>query len=1241
MSNSNFTENPAKFLSIFVERMVPDYVREDHPMFVTFMRKYFEYLERETSINGELGEYKQITDLIENVDIDHTLDQFIPEFEKQYLTNIPEKAIGAGVITTEKSFLAKNIKQSYKEKGTVNALDFLFRREFNTEATISYPKDFMLKASGSVWYEPQWVEVSESQEEVQKLYNKKVVGQISGATAFVDIVEGSTMPEHERLLLTQVSGSFIQYEEIWEDVGTSGNTPNKLTVSSEGIIAPSTCYINGVAWSTEYGANVPQTRSACEGLVEEANVKTAVWLPNGYWVDSAGFLSSDRKMQDNDYYQDFSYVIKSDVPIQSYREVLKKLVHPVGLKLFAEYVFESTVPMGTRLPEKYAAYLIYIFSYLDIAVDIFPIGRCDNPVYSDEMTCIDNGSAWSRGKSFKTAHTRHYTWTRPLTFELQEGITIPWSHMRFDGTTRENVVNGVPQGSGVDELIVGGVCSYTAFAQWNVIEEGSTSKVDCINLVQQDALWGVCSDVDVADEAECIANGESWENINYCSDGTYAEKSTCEASGAVWTYADYQWEGTVIETTLSSNFERVRQKVWRCTEPGTYNYNTETERLAAAMACYAAGGDWNHKIIGLNHSDKTDAWIFVNEQWKGETLYSKSEDFIGEEHSGFEKFLESGYDDYVVEILKQVEAASANVDPSTWGSDVMNESLEDQSWRDPADTVIAAQCSDATRLDETVCLSFGACVGADGLDMGSHGDDYSACTNAGFYFVRDNTWTKEHNRDLPNIKSQHVDVNIVTPPNVIGTTLKEKLYQIFILDDDIKLALAAFPEEVVLAYYQQLKVLDISEQPPLENTLNIRRTFKGIKEYQLTPASCSDSSFSNYTTCAAAGACSDSTYDGDENGCVNVGSCSSSSPGLFTRSLCQASGFTWTPQTPANVWSSAGNFWIDESVSWTGIYDDEFMATDGRMVGCEVWELLVAKGLESILEYNLRIVQVESYAPQQNYRFWEQNRENTIIQSIYGSTNDIIDSVHIEAFDIDGGIRTHTHGGTDGFAPMMDAVLTKGLELPEMGVGASAFHTHDFDGTAIQNLIVHGKEMDASGISYQQARDLINREAYEVPVFHGANLVCGGIMTPPLWGDWVDSQQDPRYNGSGECFNSQYTDMASCIASYAGNPMFWMPPMCSNMSNMSQTVCESMGDTWAAGTAGSCSNAVIPDDQTCNASGAVWTYGIPDMCMSSEASCNAAGHSWGYFTLADLPPMKGHVSYFVKGEVVDRSKTIN
>ena len=153
----NFSKHPAKFLSLFVERMVPDYVREDHPMFITFLQKYFEYLERETDVNGELGEYTQITDLIQNLDIDHALDQFIPEFEKTYLYGTPHSAVDPSVPTTDKAFLAKNIQPVYRQKGTTNALNFLFRRDFDSSVELIYPKQWMWRASGSVWYEPKWL----------------------------------------------------------------------------------------------------------------------------------------------------------------------------------------------------------------------------------------------------------------------------------------------------------------------------------------------------------------------------------------------------------------------------------------------------------------------------------------------------------------------------------------------------------------------------------------------------------------------------------------------------------------------------------------------------------------------------------------------------------------------------------------------------------------------------------------------------------------------------------------------------------------------------------------------------------------------------------------------------------------------------------------------------------------------------------------------------------------------------
>jgi hypothetical protein len=54
----------------------------------------------------------------------------------------------------------------------------------------------------------------------------------------------------------------------------------------------------------------------------------------GDWINDDGFLSASKFLQDNDYYQDFSYDILSSIPKQKWDEIVNRLVHPAGFKKF-------------------------------------------------------------------------------------------------------------------------------------------------------------------------------------------------------------------------------------------------------------------------------------------------------------------------------------------------------------------------------------------------------------------------------------------------------------------------------------------------------------------------------------------------------------------------------------------------------------------------------------------------------------------------------------------------------------------------------------------------------------------------------------------------------------------------------------------------------------------------------------------------------------------------------------------
>jgi hypothetical protein len=62
----------------------------------------------------------------------------------------------------------------------------------------------------------------------------------------------------------------------------------------------------------------------------------------GRYIDTKGFLSWNNKLQDNFYYQEFSYVIRVNLMLKKYRDVIKTLVHPAGSKLFGDYVISSS-----------------------------------------------------------------------------------------------------------------------------------------------------------------------------------------------------------------------------------------------------------------------------------------------------------------------------------------------------------------------------------------------------------------------------------------------------------------------------------------------------------------------------------------------------------------------------------------------------------------------------------------------------------------------------------------------------------------------------------------------------------------------------------------------------------------------------------------------------------------------------------------------------------------------------------
>lgn len=131
-----------KKLSVFAERMMPDFVHREHEQFTKFIRYYFEFLEQTD------GVYDYAANSLEYMDIDYTKNSMLEEFRNTYLINFPEET------DVDLRFLVKHIREFYQSKGSEESYKFLFRLLYgDDDIDIYYPKLNILRSSDGKWVE--------------------------------------------------------------------------------------------------------------------------------------------------------------------------------------------------------------------------------------------------------------------------------------------------------------------------------------------------------------------------------------------------------------------------------------------------------------------------------------------------------------------------------------------------------------------------------------------------------------------------------------------------------------------------------------------------------------------------------------------------------------------------------------------------------------------------------------------------------------------------------------------------------------------------------------------------------------------------------------------------------------------------------------------------------------------------------------------------------------------------------
>ena len=134
--------------SLLVQGQVPEFVREDYPKFISFIKAYYEFLENEQIVDG-VSEKNNLTEILKRLryigDIDSSLDLFEDQFYNTFLPLLPKDTV------VDKAFLVKNVLPLYQSKGSSESFQYLFRLLFGQEIEIEKPRDRILRASDGKW----------------------------------------------------------------------------------------------------------------------------------------------------------------------------------------------------------------------------------------------------------------------------------------------------------------------------------------------------------------------------------------------------------------------------------------------------------------------------------------------------------------------------------------------------------------------------------------------------------------------------------------------------------------------------------------------------------------------------------------------------------------------------------------------------------------------------------------------------------------------------------------------------------------------------------------------------------------------------------------------------------------------------------------------------------------------------------------------------------------------------------
>ena len=373
---------PRNKISDVVAENLPDFVVQDHPVFVTFVEEYYKWLESQDN------SYFAPMSLLGTVDIDQTTDDFVKYFKNEVFKGFPDNYTSVKGDALDLKVILKRVRSFYLAKGSESSIRFLMRALFDVYSEVYIPSTDILNASGGRWIQPTVVRCIDGDPETNRtLRNTRVLFINSdsveqGSATITDIKQfkkdgtpileldlssvigtvsypGKVISRSDQAiqfnsqLLSMVSGVtfadggsnyklddlvVINTADGYSGKGAKASVEAVTktgTIRSIRIDDPGLNYFPIGGSLVHYSVTVDSiTGTGASGLLITTNPKVT---RTGYWTNNDGKISSTEKLQDNYRYQIHSYVVRTEANLSEYKDTLKELAHPSGKLVLGDY----------------------------------------------------------------------------------------------------------------------------------------------------------------------------------------------------------------------------------------------------------------------------------------------------------------------------------------------------------------------------------------------------------------------------------------------------------------------------------------------------------------------------------------------------------------------------------------------------------------------------------------------------------------------------------------------------------------------------------------------------------------------------------------------------------------------------------------------------------------------------------------------------------------------------------------